>query len=423
MILFSEGSARTRFSLEEAKAALISALDRLGPRARVLAVPPDCTRRHSQAGPLTEAVWDYYRRKLKDVLPALGTHAPMTPREIGTMFGRVPKSLFRVHNWRHGLTTLGEVPAAFVKRVSGGRVDYPIPIQVDSLLAKGNHDLVLSIGQVVPHEVVGMAGHNKNVLVGAGGSGVINKTHFLGAVLGLERIMGRADTPVRRVLDYGSKHFTRHLPLVYVLTVVDRDERGKLALRGLFIGDDAECFRRAAALSLKLNIRLIAKPLKKVVVYLDPSEYKSTWLGNKSIYRTRMAIADGGELIVLAPGVSRFGEDAGVDKLIRKYGYVGTPKVLEWTSAQSDLQRSLSAAAHLIHGSSEGRFTITYCPGGLSRREVESVNFQYADPKAMMRRYAPEKMTDGFNTMLGGDEVFYISNPALGLWADKKRFK
>jgi nickel-dependent lactate racemase len=423
MILFSKGSARTRFSPEEAKAALISALDRLGPKERVLAIPPDCTRRHSQAGPLTEAAWDYYRGKLKDVLPALGTHAPMTTSEVGTMFGRVPKSLFRVHNWRRGLTTLGEVPAAFVKRVSGGRVDYPIPIQVDSLLAKGKHDLVLSIGQVVPHEVVGMAGYNKNVLVGAGGSGVINKTHFLGAVLGLERIMGRADTPVRRVLDYGSEHFTRHLPLVYVLTVVDRDERGKLALRGLFIGDDAECFRRAAALSLKLNVRLLAKPLKKVVVYLDPSEYKSTWLGNKSIYRTRMAIADGGELIVLAPGVTRFGEDAGVDKLIRKYGYVGTPKILEWTSARSDLRRSLSAAAHLIHGSSEGRFTITYCPGGLSRREVESVNFQYADPKAMMRRYAPEKMSDGFNTMLGGDEVFYISNPALGLWADKKRFK
>jgi len=423
MILFSAGSARTRFSPEEAKAALISALDRLGPRERVMAIPPDCTRRHSQAGPLTEAVWEYYRGKLKDVLPALGTHTPMTPRDIGAMFGRVPKGLFRVHNWRRGLATLGEVPAAFVKRVSRGRVDYPIPIQVDSLLAKGKHDLVLSIGQVVPHEVVGMAGYNKNVLVGAGGSEVINKTHFLGAVVGLERIMGRADTPVRRVLDYGSEHFTRHLPLVYVLTVVDRDERGKLALRGLFIGDDAECFRRAAALSLKLNVRLLDKPLKKLVVYLDPSEYKSTWLGNKSIYRTRMAIADGGEIIVLAPGVSHFGEDTGADKLIRKYGYVGTPKVLESASARPDLRRNLGAAAHLIHGSSEGRFTITYCPGGLSRHEVESVNFQYADPKAMMRRYAPEKMADGFNTMLGGDEVFYISNPALGLWADRKRFK
>lgn len=422
MILWSEGAASAEISPERAKAALFAALDRLGARKRVLVVPPDCTRAHSQAGPLTEAAWEYYGRNLQAVLPALGTHAPMTDREIGGMFGRVPRELFRVHDWRRGVRRLGEVPGDFVKSISEGSVGYDIPVEVDELVAEGGHDLVLSIGQVVPHEVAGMAGHTKNIFVGTGGFGAINRTHFLGAAYGMERIMGRADTPVRRVLGHGAEHFARNLPIVYVLTVISRDRGGRLSLRGLFIGDDEECFRRAAALSIEVNIELLGEPLPKVVVFLDPREYKSTWLGNKSIYRTRMAIADGGELIVLAPGVARFGEDPEVDALIRKYGYSGTPKILDLVEREEDLRLNLCAAAHLIHGSSEGRFQITYCPGRLTKQEVEGANFRFADLGAMTKRYNPDHLTDGWNTTQDGERIFYISNPALGLWATRARF-
>ena len=173
-----------------------------------------------------------------------------------------------------------------------------------------------------------MANYNKNLFVGTGGSEGINKSHFVGAVYGMERLMGKADNPVRKLLNYASEHFIKHLPVVYIHTVVGRDDDGCLVVRGLFIGDDAEVFTRAADLSLKVNFITLDKPLKKVIVYLDPSEFKSTWLGNKSIYRTRMAIADKGELIVLAPGVKEFGEDPEIDRLIRKYGYFGTPETL-----------------------------------------------------------------------------------------------
>ena len=423
MIFWSEGSPRADIGAAEAKAALISALAAVGRMKRVIAVPPDCTRVHSQAGPLTEAAWEYYGDILEDVLPATGTHSPMTDAEIGAMFGRVPPRLFRVHDWREGTRSLGEVPADFVRDVSEGRVRDGIPVEVDRLIADGKHDLVLSIGQVVPHEVVGMAGHAKNIFIGAGGAGAINRTHFLGAAYGMERIMGRAETPVRQVLRYAADRFAGHLPIVHVLTVVGRGGDGKLALRGIFIGDDEECFRRAAALSGEVNIELLDGPLEKVVVYLDPAEFKSTWLGNKSIYRTRLAVADGGELVVLAPGVSRFGEDSVIDGLVRKYGYAGTPKILDLTEREEDLRRNLSAAAHLIHGSSEGRFTVTYCPGGLTRPEVESVNFRFADLDAMMKRYDPRRLAEGFNTMPDGERIFFISNPALGLWADKARFQ
>ncbi|MDR1728997.1 MAG: lactate racemase domain-containing protein [Acidobacteriota bacterium] len=423
MIYLSRGSVDDSFSPDDVRAALQDALARLGARKRVLALPPDFTRLHSQAGMLTEMAWGYYGERLTDVLPALGTHLPMTPREIGAMFGRVPQRLFRAHDWRGGCVTLGEVPASFVREVSEGKVDYAIPVVLDRLLAEGGHDLILSIGQVVPHEVIGMAGYNKNIFVGTGGGDGIDKTHFLGAVYGMERMMGRADTPVRRVMDYASERFIGHLPIVYVLTVVGKDGAGRLAIRGLFIGDDRECFHRAAALARAVNFQLLDRPVRKAVVWLDPGEFKSTWLGNKAIYRTRMALADGGELTILAPGVARFGEDGGIDRLIRKYGYVGTERVLKLAREQDDLRASLGTAAHLIHGSSEGRFTVTYCPGGLSREEVEGAGFRYGDLAAMTKRYDPEKLTDGYNQMPDGEEVFFVSNPALGLWASRDRFK
>jgi nickel-dependent lactate racemase len=353
----------------------------------------------------------------------LGTHSPMKPGEISRMFGKIPSKLFREHNWRNDIVSLGEVPAEFLHQVSEGRVNYSWPAQVNKLLLSEGHDLILSIGQVVPHEVIGMANHNKNIFIGTGGAEGINKSHFLGAAYGMERIMGRTDTPVRKVLDYASELFGKQLPVVYALTVLGKDDSGVLKTRGLFIGDDRECFEKAAELSLKVNFIVLPKPLKKVVVYLDPSEYKSTWLGNKSIYRTRMAIEDGGELIVLAPGLKEFGEDREIDRLIRKYGYVNTPEILELTAKSEELKNNLSAAAHLIHGSTEKRFTVTYCPGNLSRKEISSVNYNFGILEEMSKIYDPAILKDGLNTLPGGEEIFYISNPALGLWADAERIR
>ena len=422
MLYFERGSTTDKLDHAALRAGLFEALKRLGTRHRVLVVPPDFTRFHSHAGELTSLAHEFYGEKLVDVLPALGTHTPMTSPQIAEMFPGVPESLFRVHNWRTGITTVGEVPAAFVREVSGGAVEFPWPAQVANLIATGGHDLILSIGQVVPHEVIGMANYNKNIFVGTGGVEGINKSHYVGAAYGMERMMGRANTPVRRILNYASEHFTKHLPIVYVHTVVGRGEDGRLAVRGLFVSDDASGFEKAAALSLQVNFEMLNEPLKKVVVYLDPSEFKSTWLGNKAVYRTRMAMADAGELIILAPGLKEFGEDHEIDRLIRKYGYFGTPATLAAAKANPELQHNLSAAAHLIHGSSEGRFGITYCPGHLTQAEIEGVGFKYADLKTMTQRYDPAKLKDGWNTLADGEKIFYISNPALGLWAYRGRF-
>jgi len=420
---FAEGSATTNLADADLKAALFATFEQLGPRRKVLALPPDFTRLYSKAGPLTCMVHDYYGESLTDVIPALGTHVPMTAEQLDRMFRSVPKSLFREHDWRNDVVTIGEVPAEFVAEATEGVCSKPWPAQLNRLLWEGGHDLILSIGQVVPHEVIGMANYNKNILVGTGGAAGINESHFIGAAYGMERMMGRADTPLRRILNYAQDRFCNHLPLLFVLTVIGPRDDGGLAVRGLFIGDDVDCFHRAAALSVEVNFTVLDEEPQKMVVYLDPEEFHSTWLGNKAIYRTRMAIADDGELIILAPAVGTFGEDPEIDKLIRKYGYRTTPEVMRFVEETNDLPQNLSAAAHLIHGSSEGRFRITYCPGGLSREEIESVGYQYADLAAMQAKYDPEQLAEGWNEMPDGERVFFISNPALGLWAARKRLQ
>ena len=423
MIYFQSGSENTVMSPNDLEFGVFSALVKLGPRKKVLVVPPDFTRFHSRAGDITTLVYNYYRENLRDILPALGTHSPMTGKDISEMYSGVPGSLIRVHDWRNDVVTVGTVPGDFVAGITEGKLDYSWPAQLNRLVISGGHDLILSVGQVVPHEVVGMANYNKNLFIGTGGPEGINKSHFIGAVYGMERMMGKADTPVRKLLNYASENFIPHLPVVYIHTVVGRDPAGKLVIRGLYIGDGHEVFNLASELSLKVNFTALDKPLKKAVVYLDPAEFKSTWLGNKSIYRTRMAMADNGELIILAPGLREFGEDREIDRLIRKYGYRGTPATLKSTDENSELRNNLSAAAHLIHGSSEGRFSITYCPGYLTKDEIESVNFRYADLKTMMGKYNPAMLHEGVNMLADGEEIYYISNPAVGLWASKEKLR
>jgi len=309
MLFYSKGSENTIISSEELRNTVFSVLSKLGPRKKVLIIPPDYTRFHSRAGEITRYAYEYYGNALTDILPALGTHSPMSEKEITNMFSNVPKNLFRIHNWRQDLITLGEVPASFIESISEGKVKYSWPAQVNKILVEGNFDLILSIGQVVPHEVAGMANYNKNVFIGTGGKEGINRSHFLGAIFGMERMMGHIETPVRKMLNYAGEHFAKSLPIIYIQTVIGREVSGCLELRGIFVGDDTECFNLAAKLSQKVNFQILDNPLKKIVCYLNPDEYKSTWLGNKSIYRTRMVIADGGELIILAPALKEFGED------------------------------------------------------------------------------------------------------------------
>ena len=426
-IHLSEGAPDRVISRDEIRTHMQAYLGALGPTPKkVLLLPPDITRFYSEAGFITAVLYEMLTGQgvQVDVMPAIGTHTPMTREQAAHMFGpSVPFEALLVHDWRGGIVKVGSVPGDMLNELSGGKVDYEVAVEIDKALTDGGYDKIISIGQIVPHEVVGMANYTKNICVGVGGVDIINKSHFLGAVCDMETIMGRADSPVRALFDHAFDQFVAHLPVEFVMTVVGPHEDG-LAVRGLYAGNEREAFLRAAALSQQVNLDLLDAPLKKVVVYLEPDEFKSTWIGNKAVYRTRMAIADDGDLIILAPAVREFGEDKAIDGLIRKYGYFGTPRTLQAVDDNEDLRGNLSAAAHLIHGSSEDRFRITYCtrPENLSKNEIEDVGFHWAPYETMAARYDPDKLRHGRN-VIDGEEVFFIRNPALGLWALRSAFE
>ena len=386
---------------------------------KVLIIPPDYTRCYSYAGEITQILYKKLSQSAEvDVIPALGTHMAMNEEEMQKFFGDVvPRERIIVHHWQTDTVCLGYVPAEVCSEISDGLFPEQIDVEVNHLLVDGGYDLILSVGQVVPHEVVGMANYSKNIFVGTGGREMINKSHMLSAICGMEKALGVTDSPARKVYDYAQQHFIDgKLPLVYLQTVTTR-ENETLKLHGLYIGDSRKPFELAAELAQKLNIVHVERRAKKVVTYLDPEELKTTWVGNKGIYRTRMTVADGGELIVLAPGVIAFGENEEMDKMTRKYGYTGTEHILE-LYRQGVFEGRLMSAAHLMQGSSEGRFTITYAtkPENLSKEEIESVGYQWADYNEITKRYNPETLKEGWNVLPDGEEVYFVGTPALGLW-------
>ena len=408
------------FSREEIK-EIIASLD-TGGLNKVLLVVPDYTRYHSNAGLIANLYYHFLTGKGIEVmlLEALGTHEKMSEAQLRDMYGDIPVEAFLPHDWRNDVIKIGEVPSAFVSKVSEGLWNESIAVEVNPLIMDDRFDLIISVGQVVPHEVIGMSNHSKNIFVGAGGSEMINRSHMLGAVYGMERIMGKDHSPVREIFDYALEHFLKDRPLLFVLTVTTA-KRKEIFTHGIFIGEKRECLEKAIALSQEKNIDFVERDLKKCVVYLDPEEFRSTWLGNKAIYRTRMAMADGGELIILGKGISRFGEDEKADALIRKYGYRGRLHTLKLLEENDDLKGDMSVAAHLIHGSSDGRFRIIYAVKEISEEEVVSVGYESASYDEMVQKYDPDQMKYGYNEIDGG-ELFYIPNPALGLWISKDRF-
>ncbi|QHS52729.1 lactate racemase domain-containing protein [Edaphobacter sp. 12200R-103] len=416
---------------QQVKEAAIRLIDeaqkRIAPRLnRVLLLPPDLTRAHSGVGKITEWVYQEIMRRNPDahvrVIPTLGQHVPHTEAENRWMFGSIPNDIILAHDWRNGVSHVGTIPASLVAETTGGVADWEIPVDLNSTLIDQPWDLIVNLGHVVPHEVLGFANHNKNYFIGLGGRQTICASHIAAAVYGIENNLGCLVTPLRACFNYAEEKYLSQLPDVYLQIVMQRDAENRLVTSGLYIGDDLETYLQAARRSREQNITIFEKPIRKIVAVMQADEFRATWVANKAVYRTRMAIADGGELLIIAPGVERFGEQPEVDALIRKYGYKGTPRTLALYKTEADMQGISHGVAHLIHGSSEGRFTITYAPGPrISKEEIEQVGYQYAALAEVEKRYDAAVLKEGWNTMPDGEEVFYISTPSAGLWTTEAK--
>jgi nickel-dependent lactate racemase len=424
MIFFSEGAADLTIDRNRISDMIDQMLEKLGNLNRVLILPPDFTRYHSYAGEITCMLY----QKLKggsyiEIMPTLGTHLPMSVDELNMMYPGIPHEVFKRHDWKNDIVRIGTISEEIIKELTDGLVDFPLQCEINKTLVEGKWDQIISVGQLVPHELIGIANFNKNIFIGVGGKDIIDKTHFIGALYGTEKMMGHIGSPVRRVLNYMSNNFTNHLPISYVLTVRGVNDGNQIVTRGIYAGNDEECYLRGAVLCQEINIKLLKKDYKKVVAYLDPEEFKSTWVGTKAICRTRMAIANGGELIILCPGINTFGEDPLNDLIIRKYGYKDTENLLKLIIENIDLANNLAVVAALIISSPENRFKVIYAAKEISRKDIESVFCNYEDYDEIVKKYNPSELKEGENTMPDGEEIFFVSRPAQGLWAEIGRFE
>ncbi len=429
MVWFSqEGRWLERPAIEQACDQLLAeARDRLGIERyrRVLLLPPDITRAHAGVGWITEYLYHQLDRAGAEVhvIPTLGQHVPHTPEDNRWMFGTIPEDRIHAHDWKHGVTHVGTVPAEYVAERTGGAVDWEIPIDLNTMLMRQDWDLIINVGHIVPHEVLGFANHNKNYFIGLGGKRTLGAAHMASAVYGIENNLGNLLTPVRACFNYAEEHFLADLPDVYLQVVMDYRDDATLGHTGVYVGDDLDTYYRAARASMAQNITAFEEPVDKIVAVMQADEFRATWVANKAVYRTRMAMADGGELVIIAPGVERFGEQPEVDALIRKHGYLSKEEVLARYATEADMQAIPHATAHLVHGSPEGRFTITYAPGGLTREDIESVGYAYLDLEEALRRYDPEQLDDGWNTLPDGERIYFISTPSAGLWSTRARLE
>ena len=383
---------------------------------KILLLPPDITRAYSGCGWITEILYNHFSKIAEVfVMPTLGQHIPHTEEQNKKVFGSIPESRILKHDSVNDVRKIGEIPADYVKKVTSGAADWKIPIELNTILLTTEWDMIINIGHVVPHEVLGFASHNKNVFIGLGGDSTISSTHIASACCGIENILGSIISPIRECLNKAEKEFLGNLALVYIQLVMALNEKGKLVHTGFYCGNDLETYLLAAEQSKQENI-IKVPPLKKIVAVMDKDEFESTWVANKAIYRTRKALANNGELIIIAPGLKRFGENREADKIIREYGYSGTAKIIENWKKDKKLQDMAHVTAHLIHGSSDQRFKIYYAPGYLTKKDIESVNYNYLDLSETLKKYPIEKMKYGFNIMDDGEEIYFINSPASGLW-------
>jgi nickel-dependent lactate racemase len=386
---------------------------------KILLLPPDITRSQSGAGYIADILYKYFSGIANVwVMPALGQHAPHTLEQNKKMFPSIPEEKIIKHNCKTDTEKIGTITSDYVKEVTRGAANIDIPIEINKTLLYGNWDFIINIGQVVPHEVFGFSNHNKNYFIGVGGYSTISSSHIASACCGIENILGEILSPIRKCFNKAEEEFAKHLPNIYIMVVTTQNTKGNHVISGFYCGNNVETYYLAAKHSSQENI-ITTPALKKVVCLMREDKFSTTWVANKAIYRTRKAMENNGELIIIAPGLKKFGENNEADFLIRKYGYTGSKNIIKIMEKDEALKKSAHVAAHLMHGSCEQRFKITYAPGYLTKKEIEGVNYKYMDINTALEQYNPQKLKEGFNKLPNGEEIYFKGSPALGLWSKK----
>lgn len=357
--LIGRGAPELSLSPVELREIVAEGLQEIKSDERVLAIIPDKTRDDNTHLLLPFAADILAGKKVAkfDALVAQGTHPPMTADEKWAKIGGVGHSLAGLgdifdHRWDRPeeLVTIGELPAAQVRKLTEGLLDRSIPLTINRLMDPGLYDTVLIFGGTVPHEVAGFAGGAKYFFPGVAGPELTHATHWLGALATIEQIIGRVETPTRHLIEAAADFIPARI--IAFTSVMTRDETDALRTHALFAGDFRESLRQAAAVSRQIHIKYTGRKYKRVVALLD-DHYDDLWVGGKASYRLGPIIEEGGELIIYAPHLRTISETHG--RLIERYGYAPLEVIKELVAQSAELEENLCVAAHLAHVSFAGR--------------------------------------------------------------------
>jgi len=408
--VFGRGSPESALTEHELAIIVKQGLEAIRPHERVLAIVPDKTRDDSTdiLFPIAAEILEERGVACFDALIAQGTHPPMSEDQklskLGIGSSGFPGRLFD-HRWDlpDELVTLGELSEATVIRLTGGLLTHAVPVSLNKLLARGVYDTVLVFGATVPHEVAGFAGGAKYFFPGVAGPELTHSTHWLGALAGIENIIGQTETPTRHLIEAAADLIAAQI--ISLNTVVSRTADGRLITHALFAGDIREAFRRAVEVSKQVHIRYTGRKYKTVVALLD-RHYDELWVGGKASYKLGAIIEDGGELIIFAPHLIRISETHG--ELIEKYGYAPLESVRDMLGVSPELRENLCIAAHLAHVAYAGRiddqgrvvprYRITMATG-LDEATCKKVNLGYLD----YRTFDYEKLREDPDTLIVKD--------------------
>jgi len=385
---------------------------------RVLVIVPDPTR----TAPLP-LLLDGVRSRLSkvarslDVLIALGTHPPLDDAQIGRLLGidvsrEARSSGMRVfnHEWNRdqALCQLGVLSAAETREISGGLLSLDVPVRINARIR--DYDLLLVLGPVFPHEVVGFSGGNKYFFPGISGPELLNFFHWLGALITNEKIIGVANTPVRRIVDRAATMIP--VERRCVAFVVAPDAR----LHGLFYGSPETAWSQAAELSSRVHIKRVPRPFRQVLS-CAPAMYDELWVAGKCMYKLEPVVADGGELIIYAPHLKEISATHG--PLIEQVGY----HVRDYFTRQWDRFKEVpwGVLAHSTHVRGTGTFAdgierprvqVTLATG-LSPDVCRRINLGYRDPASIdVESFAGCEAEGILLVRKAGEQLYRLENEA-----------
>jgi lactate racemase len=382
--LVGKGSASSVLNAQDFRDIAEQALETVSADAKVLAVIPDTSRDDSThvLFPIIDEILRSKGVQRFDALVAQGTHPPISESEklekigLESFAGRIFD-----HEWDNPdqLTQIGRLDADVAAKASGGAFAQSIDLTINKLIL--DYDLILILGATVPHEVAGFSGGAKYFFPGISGAELTNATHWIGALAGIEKIIGRIETPTRHLIEQAADHITAEI--INFSSSVSRNPDDQLVTHALFAGDLRLSFRRAAKISREINVKFIDRKYKRVIAVLD-KHYTDLWTGGKASYKLGGVIEDGGELVIYAPHLTKISETHGA--AIEKFGYAPIEQVKEWADGSHELQKNLCVAAHLAHVSYSGsgadpkkpKYKITMA-SGLNESLCKKIGLGFAD--------------------------------------------